>query len=162
MKNQHFQSSAFAAFSFKKLFSVVFSTVFPCWNLCLFGGRDLPLSDPFLEWFLMVWATFWLPKPSRRPSRTHPKKTSKFDAYFYGFWAVLATAGGTRNREKMLWCSCMVLPFSLQERFCRELDFQEGILVDVGFENVNFRKVFQLFFISFGCSIRSNPVHCKT
>ena len=100
MKNQHFQSSAFAAFLFKKLFSVFFSTGFPCWNLCLFGGRDLPLSDPFLEWFLMVWATFWLPKPSRRPSRTHPKKTSKFDVYFYRFWAVLATPRGHRKSSK--------------------------------------------------------------
>ena len=100
MKNQHFQSSAFAAFLFKKLFSVVFSTGFPCWNLCLFGGRDLPLSDPFLEWFLMVWATFWLPKPSRRPSRTHPKKTSKFDVYFYWFLAVLVAPRGHRKSSK--------------------------------------------------------------
>ena len=100
MKNQHFQSSAFAAFLFKKLFSVFFFSGFPCWNLCLFGGRDLPLSDPFLEWFLIVWATFWLPKPSRRPSRTHPKKTSKFDVQFYRFWAVLATPRGHRKSSK--------------------------------------------------------------
>ena len=100
MKNQHFQSSAFAAFSFKKLFSVVFSTVFPCWNLCLFGGRDLPLSDPFLEWFLMVWAPFWLPKPSRRPSRRHPKKISILDTNFYWFFTVLGTPQGTQNRPQ--------------------------------------------------------------
>ena len=103
MKNQHFRSSVFAAFSFKKLFSVVLSTGFPCWNLCLFGGRDLPLSDPFLEWCFMVWAPFWLPKPSRRPSRTHPKKTSKFDAYVYWFWTVLATPWSTLNCLKTTW-----------------------------------------------------------
>ena len=100
MKNQHFQSSAFAACLFKELFSVLFSTSFPCWNLCLFGGRDLPLSDPFVESFFMVWATFWHPKPSRRPSRTHLKKMLKIDTYFYRVWAVLATPWDTENRQK--------------------------------------------------------------
>ena len=100
MKTQHFQSSAFAALSFKKLFSVVCSTGFPCWNRCLFGGRDLPLSDQFFTWFCMVWAAFWLTKSSRRRSRTHPKKTSNVDAYFYRFWAVLATPRGHRKSSK--------------------------------------------------------------
>ena len=30
----------------------------------------------------MVWAPIWVPKPSRRPSRRHPKKTLNFDTYF--------------------------------------------------------------------------------
>ena len=30
----------------------------------------------------MVWAPIWLPKPSRRPSRRHPKKNLNFDTYF--------------------------------------------------------------------------------
>ena len=30
----------------------------------------------------MVWAPIWLPKPSRRPSRRHPKKKLNFDTYF--------------------------------------------------------------------------------
>ena len=157
MKNQHFRSSVFAAFSFKKLFSVVFSTGFPCWNLCLFGGRDLPLSDSFLEWFLMVWATFWLPKPSRRPSRTHPKKTSKFDAYFYRFWAVLATPGAPKIDEKQVKWYPTALLFLLQKRFCCEVGLEDAILDDVGFQNVNvgfqnvdFGRDFVLFFASLG------------
>ena len=162
MKNQHFQSSAFAALLFKKLISVLFSTGFPCWNLCLFGGRDLPLSDPFLEWCLMVWAPFWLPKPSRKPSRTNPKKTSKIDAYSYRFWAVLAVTWGTENRQKMLGRTCTVLLFLLQKRFCRKVDFQDGILVDYGFQNVNFGSLVVIFLIYSGFSIRRSPVNCRT
>ena len=30
----------------------------------------------------MVWAPIWLPKPSRRPSKRHPKKRLNFDTYF--------------------------------------------------------------------------------
>ena len=30
----------------------------------------------------MVWAPIWLPEPSRRPSRRHPKKKLNFDTYF--------------------------------------------------------------------------------
>ena len=153
MKNQHLKSSAFAAFLFQKLFSVLFSTCFPCWFFCLFGGRDLPLSDPLLEWFLMVWASFWLPKPSRRPSRTHPKKTSKCDAYFYRFGAVLATPGAPKIDEKQLRWYPTALLFWLQKRFCCELGLEDAILddfgfqnVNCGFQNVNFGRDFVLFF----------------
>ena len=30
----------------------------------------------------MVWAPIWLPKPSRSPSKIHPKKNVNFDTYF--------------------------------------------------------------------------------
>ena len=107
----------------------------------------------------MVWAPFWLPKPSRRPSRTHPKKTSKFDAYFYRFWAVLATPWGTENRQKMLGRTCTVLLFLLQKRFCRKVDFQDGILVDYGFQNVNFGSLVLVFLIYFWIFYQEEP--CK-
>ena len=43
---------------------------------------------------------FWLAKPSRRPSRRHPKKISIFDTNFYRFWTVLGTPQGTQNGPK--------------------------------------------------------------
>ena len=107
----------------------------------------------------MLWTSFWLPKPSRRPSRTHPKKTSKIDAYFYRFWAVLATPWGTENRQKMLGRTWVVLLCLLQKRYCRKVDFQDGILVDFGFQNVNFGSLVLVFLIYFWIFYQEEP--CK-
>ena len=161
MKNQHFQSSAFAACSFKKLFSVVFSTVFLCWNLCLFGGRDLPLSDSFLKWFLMVWAPFWLPKPSRRSPGRIPKKRQHFMLIFINFGLFWRSPGETENRQKMLGCTWVVLLFLRQKRICRKVDFQDGMLVDVGFQNVNFGSLVLVFLIYFEIFYQEEPCKLK-
>ena len=82
MKNQHFQIFTFSSKMFQGLISLRFCSTFSSQNLWFFCRRDSSLSEPFLEWFLMVWAPIWLPKPSRRPSRRHPKKKLNFDTYF--------------------------------------------------------------------------------
>ena len=82
MKNQYFQISTLSTNSFQALIFLCFCTTFSCQNLWLFCRRDLSRSEPFLEWFLLVWAPIWPPKPSRRPSRRHPKKNLNFDTYF--------------------------------------------------------------------------------
>ena len=82
MKNQHFQIFTCSINSFQELIFVCFCSTFSSQNLWVFCRRDLSLSEPFLEWFLMVWAPIWLPKPSKRPSKRHPKKRLNFDTYF--------------------------------------------------------------------------------
>ena len=100
MKNQYFQIFAFSIKMIQELISLRFCSTFFSQNLWVFCKRDLSLSEPFLEWFLMVWAPIWLPKPSRRPSWRHPKKILNFDSHFYWFLAVLATPWSTQNRKK--------------------------------------------------------------
>ena len=82
MKNHHFQIFTFPINLFQKLFSLRFCSTFPSQNLGFFCRRDVFWSGPFLKWFLMVSAPIWLPKPSRRPSRRHPKKTLNFHTSF--------------------------------------------------------------------------------
>ena len=84
------------------------------------------------------------------------KKTSKFDAYFYGFGAVLTTPGAPKIDEKQLrWYPTQLL-FWLQKRFCCEVGLEDAILDDCGFQNVNcafqnvnFGRDFVLFFTCF-------------
>ena len=68
---------------FQGLTSLRFCSTFSSQNLWLFCRRELSLSEPFFQWFLMVWAPIWRPKPSRRPSRRHPQKNLNFDTYFF-------------------------------------------------------------------------------
>ena len=114
----------------------------------------------------MVWTTFWLPKPSRRPSRTHPTETSTIDADFYRFCAVLAIPGGPKIDEKQLRRYPAQLLFWLQKRFCCEVGLEDAILddcgfqnVNLGFQNVNFGRDFVLFFICFWVLHQQQP--CK-
>jgi len=86
--------------------------------------------------------------PGGLPGRIQ-KKRRKLMPIFILFRAVLATPWGTENRQKMLGCTYTVLLFLLQKRFCRKVDFQDGILVDYGFQNVNFGSLVLVFLIYF-------------
>ena len=123
------------------VWEIDFRCFFPCFPLL----KSLPFWRARFASFgsifgvvLMVYATFWLPKPSRRPSRTHPKKTSKIDAYFYWFGAVLAIPGVPKIDEKQLRWYPTALLFLLPKRFCCEVGLEDAILDEFGFQNVNF------------------------
>ena len=81
MKYQHFQIFTFSLKMLQELIFLCFCSTFSSQNLWVFCRRDLSLSEPLLEWFLMVWAPIWLPKPCRRPSRRHLKKNLNFETY---------------------------------------------------------------------------------
>ena len=116
MKNQYFQIFTFSINSFQELIFLCFCSTFSSQNLWCFSRRDLSLSEPFLRWLFMVWAPIWLPKPSRRPSKRHPKRTLNFETHFYWFLPVLGTPWSTQNHKKMLGRTLMVVPFWLQKR----------------------------------------------
>ena len=102
MKNQHFQTYAFAAFLFMKLFSVLFPMFFTV-EIFAFWRTQLASFGFFfndLSWFGL---DFGSRNHFRRPSRRHPRKTSKIDTDFYRLLIVLATPLGTRNRLKTTW-----------------------------------------------------------
>ena len=100
MKNEHFEIFTFSIKMFRELIFLCFCSTFSSQNLWVFCRRDLSLSEQFLDWILLVWAPIWLPIPSRRPSRGHPKKSLNFGTYLYWFLAVLATPWRAAKSQK--------------------------------------------------------------
>ena len=133
---------------FQGLISLRFCSTFSSQNLWLFCRRDLSLSEPFLEWFLMVWAPIWLPKPSRRPSRRHPKKKLNFDTYFLLIFGCFGDPLEHPKSQKMVLTHRVVVPFWLQKRSGKKMRLQDAILEHFGFQNWSFGKDFRVFFVS--------------
>ena len=107
----------------------------------------------------MVWAPFWLPKPSRRPSRRHPKKYQFLTPTFTDFslfWAPPRSPEIVPKTFRGVWA---VLPFWLQKRFCYETGLQDAILDDFGFQNVYFGRVFSSIFCIWDVFYQQQP--CK-
>ena len=145
MKNQHFQIFTFSSKMFQGLVPLCFRSTFSCQNRWLFCRRDLSLSEPFLDWFLMVWAPIWLPKPSRRPSRRHSEKTSNFDTDFYWFLAVLETSWGTQKRWKTTWTQLCGGPILAPKADWWENRVPRLILEHFCFKNKHFGRRFWIF-----------------
>ena len=149
MTSQHFQTFTFSIKMFRELFSLRFCFKFSSQNRWRFCRRDLSLSETFLEWFLMVWAPSWLPIPSRRPSRRHPKKSLNLIRIFIDFWLFWRPPGGPQNRKKMLGRTWVVVPFWLQKRLGKKMSLQDHVLEHFGFQNWYFGEDFWVFFASY-------------
>ena len=103
----------------------------------------------------------WLPKPSRRPSRRHPKKKLNFDTYFLLIFDCFGDPQEHPKSQKMVLMHRVVVPFWLQKRSGKKMRLQDAILEHFGFQNWSFGKDFSSIFCILLGSRTSNSIRHK-